>query len=61
VKTLLSLKADYKTATGQEWKPGLSINLVMPSKNSICKSPRQISLFIRQLKGIYNHHFIIKS
>ena len=22
VKTLLSLKADYKTATGQEWKPG---------------------------------------
>lgn len=22
VKTLLSLKADYKTATGTEWKPG---------------------------------------
>ena len=22
MKTLLSLKADYKTATGQEWKPG---------------------------------------
>ncbi len=22
VKTLLSLKADYKTATGQDWKPG---------------------------------------
>ena len=22
VKTLLSLKADYKTATGKEWKPG---------------------------------------
>ena len=22
MKTLLSLKADYKTATGKEWKPG---------------------------------------
>ena len=22
MKTLLSLKADYKTATGQDWKPG---------------------------------------
>jgi bifunctional glutamyl/prolyl-tRNA synthetase len=22
VKTLLSLKADYKTATGKDWKPG---------------------------------------
>jgi bifunctional glutamyl/prolyl-tRNA synthetase len=31
VKTLLSLKADYKTATGKDWKPGQHV-AIAPSK-----------------------------
>ena len=32
VKTLLALKAEYKTATGEEYKPGKVINTPAPAK-----------------------------
>uniref|UniRef100_A0A6B2E7J0 Bifunctional glutamate/proline--tRNA ligase n=1 Tax=Phlebotomus kandelakii TaxID=1109342 RepID=A0A6B2E7J0_9DIPT len=32
VKILLNLKADYKTATGQEWKPGAAVPIATPTE-----------------------------
>ena len=41
VKTLLSLKADYKAATGQDWKPGCVVPVTEPTKE---KSPSPPSI-----------------
>ena len=34
VKTLLSLKADFKSATGKDWKPGMTLPSAAPETTS---------------------------
>ena len=34
MKTLLSLKAEFKTITGSDWKPGLSAPTAAPTKST---------------------------
>jgi len=43
VKKLLSLKADFKSATGLDWKPGMSVTNITPSSTSGSQSAGQIN------------------
>ena len=50
VKTLLSLKADYKNATGTEWKPGQPAASAQPAApasggNAAVDSPQAVELY----------------
>uniref|UniRef100_A0A2H1WFZ5 Bifunctional glutamate/proline--tRNA ligase n=2 Tax=Spodoptera frugiperda TaxID=7108 RepID=A0A2H1WFZ5_SPOFR len=48
VKALLDLKAKYKAATGQDWKPGAS-PAAAPQKQSETDDSKQVALLLKQI------------